>query len=287
VPWVNPTVYLGAGSPNTWHSPTQVAVMAMMLLCVPMTADIIEDFQRRLPAEDAETNVSKRNAVILSVLLAVSLLAKPTFLQAFLPAACLYCLVLWIRRPKNGAFFWRMLAVAAPSILLMFLQYLYYFKIYSATQGSMMMFVSWGKTGEVALKVLLTQAFPIYVLATCMERDTWRKPLYQLTLLMDAASILELLLLSETGHRASDGNFGWALMGASLMLWALTLPLFMKKLGRRLARRRAAAEGQPYLEGDSPRAETVKWSVGGALLLWHLASGIYYIVYLMTTTNSL
>ncbi len=287
VPGINPGVYLGAGSPNTWHSPTQVLTMVFMLLCVPLTADIAESFHRRLPEEGAKTNVPKRDALLLSVLLVVSLLAKPTFMQAFLPAAGLYFLILLIRKPKNAAFFWRMVAVAAPSIVVMFLQYLYYFKIYSVTQGSMIVLVTWGKTGEVALKVFLTQAFPIFVLFTCTERETFRKPLYQLTLLMDAAGVLELLLFSEAGRRASDGNFGWAMMGAALMLWALTLPLFMKKLQKWFAVRRAATRGQPYLEGDNPRAEAVRRGIGAALLLWHLASGVYYIVYLMTTTNAL
>jgi hypothetical protein len=284
---VNPRVYLGAGSPNTWHSPTQILAMVAMLLCVPMTADIAEGFHRRLPEDGAKTNVPKRDAALLSALLVISLLAKPTFLQAFLPAAGLYFLILLIRKPRNAPFFWRMVAVAAPSIVVMFLQYLYYFKIYTVTQGSMMVLVTWEKTGDVALKVLLTQAFPIFALFTCTEKATFRKPLYQMTLLMNAASVLELLLFSEAGRRAADGNFGWAMMGATLMLWALTLPLFMKKLQKWFAVRRAAAKGQPYLEGDNPRGEAIKWGAGAALLLWHLASGVYYIVYLLTTTNAL
>ena len=34
VPWINPTVMLGGGSPNPWHSPTQIALMAPMILSV-------------------------------------------------------------------------------------------------------------------------------------------------------------------------------------------------------------------------------------------------------------
>ena len=281
-------MYLGAGSPNAWHSPTQIVAVTLMLLCVPMTADAVEGFRRRLPEDGEKVNIPARNAVLLSVLLTVSLLAKPTFMQAFLPAAGLYFLALWIRKPKNGAFFWRMIAVAAPGAVLMLLQYLYYFQIYSAAQGSgMMVLVTWQKTGDVVLKALLTRAFPWFVLVTCIDRDTWRSPLYRLAFLMDVISILELLLFSETGRRASDGNFGWAMMGSALMLWTLTLPVFLRRLQGWLTRRRDAAQGRPYLEGASPRAEAAKWASGGALLLWHLASGIYYIVYLLTSTNSL
>lgn len=286
VPWVNPTVYLGVGSPNTWHSPTQMAAMVMMLLCVPMTAYCVETFQRRLPELGAKANVSWRDAAVLAVLLLVSLVAKPTFMQAFLPAACLYFLWMWVRRPKNSPFFLRMLAAAAPAVLFMGLQYLYYFGIIVPSQGDMVLQVSWAKAGEVAVDVLLTRAFPIFVLLTCTERETLKKPLYGLTLAMDAISIVEMLILSENGRRAADGNFGWAMMGSALMLWAITLPLFIRRLKAWLLRRRAAAEGQPYLE-NRPRAEAIRWGVGSALLLWHLASGVYYIVYLLTTGNAL
>lgn len=286
VPGVNPTVYLGIGSPNPWHSPTQMTAMVMMLLCVPLTAQCVETFQLRVPSEGSKANVPPWDAGMLSVLLLLSLFAKPTFMQAFLPAACLYFLVLWIRKPKNSPFFLRMLAVAAPAVLFMVLQYLYYFGIIVPSQGDMALDVSWAKAGDVALSVLLTRAFPLFVLLTCADRETLRKPLYTLTLVMDAVSILEMLLLTETGRRAADGNFGWAMMGSALMLWVLTLPLFVRRLQGFVNRRRAEAQGQPYLE-SRPRAEAARWAGGFALLAWHLASGIYYIVYLLGTANAL
>lgn len=284
IPWLNPTVYLGAGSPNTWHSPTQIAVLVTMLLIVPLVSDKVTALRERQALQGAKANITWREAAVLAVLLGVSLLAKPTFMQAFLPAACLYFLVLWIRNPKNSPFFLRMILAVLPSALLMGLQYLYYFTI--APDVGAAVTLNWQKVGDVTVQVVLTRAFPIFVLATCMTREAWKKPLYQLTLLMDVVSILEMLLLSETGRRAADGNFGWAMMGSSLMLWAVTLPVFMKKLALWCRRRKAAAAGQPYLE-DKPRAEVLKLSAGSALLLWHLASGVYYIVYLLTTNSSL
>ena len=286
IPWINPTVYLGVGSPNTWHSPTQMAAMVMMLLCVPLTARCVDTFRRRLPEQGAKANVGARDALTLSLLLLLSLAAKPTFMQAFLPAACLYFLALWIRKPRNSAFIGRMMLVAAPAVLLMVLQYLYYFGILVPSQGNMIWQVSWAKTGEVATDVLLTRLFPIFALFACADRDTFKKPLYSLALVMDALSILEMLLLSESGRRAADGNFGWAMMGSALLLWAITLPLFVKRVAAWFSRRKAAAEGQPYLE-DRPRAEAARCIVGGVLLLWHVASGIGYIAYLLTTTNAL
>ena len=286
MPALNPHIYYGVGSPNPWHSPTQLLVMVAMLFSIPYTARCVETFQRRLPIDGAKANVPWRDAAILAAVLFVSLAAKPTFLQAFLPAACLYFLVMWIRKPRNSPFFWRMLAAAAPALLLLLLQFLFYFGQILPTQGGIALQVSWEKLGTVAVNVLLNRLFPLFVLLTCVDRDTLKKPLYQLTLLTDAVSILQMLLLTETGSRASDGNFGWAMMGSALMLWAITLPVFADRLLRWLKRRRAAAEGQPYLS-NHPRLEPYKWAAGVLLLLWHAITGAYYVVYLLTTTNVL
>ncbi|MCL1855643.1 MAG: hypothetical protein FWF86_07910, partial [Clostridia bacterium] len=45
MPSVNPAVYIGAGSPNPWHSPTQTTALVFMLLCVPYTAYCYADFE--------------------------------------------------------------------------------------------------------------------------------------------------------------------------------------------------------------------------------------------------
>ena len=286
LPWYNPTVYMGVGSPNTWHSPTQLTVMVFMLLCVPMTARCVDTFQRQLPVEGSKANVPWRDVGILAALLFVSLTAKPTFMQAFLPAACLYFAVMWIRRPRNTPFILRMMVASAPAVLLMVLQYLYYFGIIVPSQGDMVVLVSWDKAADVAISVLLTRAFPLFVLLWIADREEQKKPLWMLTLTMEIVSIVEMLLLSETGRRASDGNFGWAMMGSALMFWALMLPLFCKQVHGWINRRRAAKQGQPFLE-NQPRAEALRLGIGSALLLWHLASGVYYLVYLLNTVNPL
>ena len=57
---INPQVYWGIGSPNPWHSPTQMTVMVLMLICVPLTARYVEDFQRQLPELGVKANISWR-----------------------------------------------------------------------------------------------------------------------------------------------------------------------------------------------------------------------------------
>ncbi len=280
VPWINPTVFLGGGSPNPWHSPTQIALMAPMILAVSWVAMAEE---RNLREKE---NISRKHAALLSTVLLISALIKPTFLQAFLPAAGIYFLVRWVENPGDSRYFLRLLLAAVPAVLAILLEFLFYFGGIVESQGGLTVLFSGAKTLEVLKLVLLTQLFPLCVLVLFADRETLRQPLFTLTLLLDGIAVLQMLFLSETGYRAQDGNFGWAVMGAGLMLWAVTLPLFAYRVSSWVKRLRSASQGQPTVV-SRPRAQAVKIAAGSGLLLWHLASGVWYVMYLLTTQNAL
>ena len=69
VPGYNPTVYAGVGTPNTWHSCTQLIAMVWMLLCVPYTAHCYDGFLRRLPEQGEKTLLPWRKPVALGIML--------------------------------------------------------------------------------------------------------------------------------------------------------------------------------------------------------------------------
>jgi len=79
-------------------------------------------------------------------------------------------------------------------------------------------------------------------------------------------AIVEMLILGEDGRRASDGNFGWGMMGASLMLWIVCMIRFLQ---------------------DDRQWYKPQKLIGWALLAWHLASGVYYVGYLFTSGTTL
>ena len=271
VPFYNPTVYLGVGTPNTWHSCTQMIAMVFMLLCVPYTAHCYDHFASLLPIRKERALLPWREPVTLGVMLFLSLLAKPTFMQAFLPAACFYFLYQWIRHPNNSRFFGQIILCVLPSVLFMIVQYMYYFGIIVPSQGDMVLEISMSKLGRVAASTLLIQAFPLYVLFAYRkagEHDTF----FWLTLVFDAVGIAEFLILGENGRRAADGNFGWGMMGAALMMWVVAMIRFF-----RIEEGCKAASGRLNAR-----------RIGGFVLLgWHALSGAYYIVYLFTTQNVL
>jgi hypothetical protein len=83
------------------------------------------------------------------------------------------------------------------------------------------------------------------------------------------------MFFRETGLRLGHGNFNWASMSASLMLWVLMLGRFLRSFAG-------------YRQGLSPRSSgrSVAYGVGFALIAWHVLSGIYYIYYLLSTNSS-
>lgn len=267
VPSYNPTVYLGVGTPNTWHSCTQLLALAFMVVCVPYTAWCYDTFTHQLAQDGEKTILPWKQAITLGVLLFLSLLAKPSFMQAFLPGCCLYFLYQWIRHPKNSRYFLQVLLCVVPAILFMFFQYLFYFDdTFFHQESGMVLELNWLKTQETLIRVVLMMAFPIYTLFQCRSQKA--DTTFVLTLLFNLVAIVEMLFLGESGIRASDGNFGWGVMGASLMLWIICMIRFLKQSKRQ------------------------KWYMptqlfGWLLLAWHLGSGIYYFVYLLVSRAAL
>lgn len=285
VPEVNPNVYLGIGSPNTWHSPTQLIAMVMMLLGVSYTAYCYTLFERRLLVEGDRAQLPWRNIFLLGGILLLSLLAKPTFMQAFLPAACVYFGIQWMRHRGSSRFFVRMMLAALPSALFMVLQYLFYFSgVLVPAQGGVTILLTGEKVVRVLLATILIQAFPLYVLGSCTSRHTWKDPLMTLALLMDVVGIAEYLLLGETGRRASDGNFGWGMMGGALMLWVAMLIVFFQNIAAHRVAVQSVAEDKKV---TGKKGLSLRHGIGFILLAWHLLSGIYYLFYLLSSDRAL
>ena len=256
LPFYNPTIYYQVGSPNPWHSPTQLLVLVFMLFCVPYTAHLLADFRCDSP--------SWKRPLLLGTLLFFSLFAKPTFLLAFFPAACLYCAVLWAKNPKYSRFFVQILLCVLPALLLIFSQYIYYFGGVIVEGTSMVFSFSLDKVKQIVMAVCLMNAFSLY--ATLCYPKKQHKVLIHLTWLFFMVAFIEYLVLGESGPRAHDGNFGWCMMGASLMLWVVAFlqcfPVWWQ-----------AKKTKTKLRGKD-------W-VAVTLLCWHALSGLYYIGYLL------
>ena len=256
LPWYNPTVYMGPGTPNTWHSPTQIFTLSFALVCIVLTVQSWERCQKN----GADKAFTPLQWIVLAGLLALNALAKPVFLQAFLPAAALYFLILWIRHPEHTRYFWKLIAAYLPCVGVILLQFVFYF-LHPTDRTSMTVAFNWVNIRDTFICLALMEAFPVFVLLTSREkkRDTFT----DLILWANAAAFLEQMFLCEVGRRAADGNFAWAFMGMAVLMWAITLPRFLRET-----------------QQDGRRWRIV---TGWALAAYHVGSGIYYVIYLLST----
>lgn len=265
-------VYRKVGSPNVWHNPTQQAVIAVMLLCVPYLTHCWYEFERRLPKEGDQTLLPWGKVLALAVLLMASLACKPTVMQALLPAAFAFFLAQLLRRPRNWRYFGQIVLAFMPAAAYFLLQYLYYTGVVvEYTSGA-----EFGVTAEscwlAVRNTLMMSAFPLY--AVCVSKKGLMKDkTVVLALLMTLFSVLEAMAFRETGMREGHGNFTWAANSSSFFLWVVMTGSYLRDFALDVK------------AGAMSLGRKAVYGVGWALMAWHLYSGLYYIYFLLITQN--
>ncbi len=260
------------GSPNAWHSPTQITASAVMLLAAPALCSLLRDYEALGPGP--RVRVSWRKLALPALTLCLSVLAKPTFFQAFLPAAGVYGLRLVIRR-YHGAwrFFWQVLLAFVPAAMIFAFSYLYYGGMVTGTGAGLVFGFSAERLLLGLRNLLLMAAFPVAVLCVCGKGRLRGNHGVWLAIGTAGFALLEFCLFAEQGLRGADGNLGWALMSACGLLWAYALPLCRSWL-RSL--REAGRVGWP---------QRVLIALGAALLTSHLVGGVCYLIYLFPAST--
>lgn len=294
VPGLNDTVYRGIGSPTVWHNPTQLAVMVTAMLCVPYALHCWYTFERSLASLGDQAMIPWRKVIVLAVLLMVSLSAKPTFMQALIPAAAVFFLAQWIRHPRNSRYFLQIIVAFFPAVVYFVLQYLYYTGVVVPFSSGVEFSLTLQSAWEALRNMLLMAAFPLFVLLFCDRRACLRDRAVVLSLLMAAFSVLEAMCLRETGVRINHGNFNWASMSSAFILWVTILPHFFDAVSGYRADathlKQDVASGvvtSTVLRQRSSqlRLRSIAFLGGFILLVWHAYSSIYYIYYLLSSGN--
>lgn len=274
IPGVNDRVYRGIGSPNVWHNPTQQAVLVSALMVLPLLCRCWYEFECRYPKEGEKTMLPWGEVVLLAVFLMGSLACKPTFMQALLPAAFVMFLAELCRRPRCWRYFGQIVLAFLPAVAYFLLQYLYYTGVVvEFTSG-----VEFGVTLESFLSMLrstvMMSLFPLYAVFCCYKKGMFKDRMLVLALLMVFFSLLEGMAFRETGLREGHGNFTWAANSSSFILWVTMTGIFLREFVSGLKAKTLSA------------GRKAAYAVGFALAGWHLASGVYYLYFLLNTGNA-
>jgi hypothetical protein len=214
----------------------------------------------------------------LAVLLVLSNLSKPSFIQVFYPAIfVLMFLWLFAYRFRNFPFGMQLLVCCLPSVGLMGMQFLsaFYGTTNSDSAGVVIapFKVAGLYTDNIAISTLLVLAFPLLMGLCSIIRRTfdWTDFFAWVMLLVGMA---EKFLLAEGGSRMAHGNFSWGYIIALYLLWFVSI------------RDLAVWKGRLAGEISVWRVfSIIGFLLCGLVLLAHFVSGIYYLYYLIVLGN--
>lgn len=261
LPFYNEYVYVGQGSPNVWHNPTNLCVRPIAIVTFWLFCDLFKK-QREKQA------IRKSESVLLSLLIILGQMAKPSLIQILIPGIVLY-LVLVYRECKDTFFDFAKLimGILFPGICLLVFQYVISFYVSSMADGGVVIapFAFLKEfSPNIFISFVLGYAFPLYVYIT--NSGLLKNIETRFALCLAVSGLLESVFFAESGSRMNHGNLFWGyLLGMFIVYMVSILQFFSINIDRK------------------NKAETMKY-VGGCLLLClQIIAGVYYIFILLET----
>lgn len=221
LPSYNVQYYLGQGTPNTWHNPTNPAVRPIGILAFYLLLQILERW-------DKEKKVNKKELLILAVLLVISELLKPSFIQMFIPGTGLYFLLRLIyHKGENIGFYIRIISAFIPAVILMGVQWILVFDLNDKSGGVAFSWLTEIKmwTPNIFISYFLAFAFPLFVLFVNFKEYV-HVPEIQFVWICEFVAWMEKACLIEKGKNSIAGNFGWAHLLTMFFVWMVMLKYF-------------------------------------------------------------
>jgi len=212
-------MYIGSYAPNVWHNST-------ILFLFPFALILFDLSYRQLQAFD-----NTRNWLIL-MLIALNLFIKPSYFLVFI---CVYPLMLLIQYRLHKQFWLGILPLVAGMAILI-IQYIVIYKISgpAANDSSSVVFLPFYKNPElnedminIPFAMIFSLFFPI-LYSILNIRKLYRNKLFIYTFLSFIFSVLIFFLISETGRRASHGNYYWQIIITTWLCFFIALLSLLK-----------------------------------------------------------
>ena len=228
MPWYNKgRIYLGQGSPNTWHNPTVLMVRPFAYLVLFQSMKMFEK-----PIFLADYKKEWKAALMIYILLFFSALAKPAFYQVFFPAIFIYCVALVLI--NHGDYFWNAFLLflsCIPTVLLFVLQFVLIFflsKVAKSGDAGGQIGVQFWAVAKVyspnpIFSLFLASAFPIAVLLYILIFKKKTDRIYWFSWVMYVCSVIEKWILVEKNVRQKHGNFAWGFIIALSIIFFVSL----------------------------------------------------------------
>ena len=265
VPWFNKEPYLGQSSPNVWHNPTTIMVRPFALLVfLLVSAEVI-----RCRRSEFEEGVSVPKGILIAVLLILSCLAKPSFVQIFYPGI-FTLMVIWliVYKGKNLKMALQLFVVCLPSLAVMIIQLVNSFYGGTGEGGGIAIApfkVAGLRTSSIPISMLLVTAFPLLmaILTIIRKKMGWSEIF---AWILFAWGAFWRLLLEEQGARAAHGNFTWGYVLGLYLIWFTAVRSYLEL----------------YFDDEMTGTKRgVGFVIASIVLAAHFLSGLYYLFYLV------
>ncbi|MBE5852733.1 MAG: hypothetical protein E7299_07270 [Lachnospiraceae bacterium] len=259
--------YIGMESANIWHNSTYIVMKPLALLCIILYIDLMDSYQDTL---------SVKSWFAFSFTLVICTGVKPSFLVAFAPMMAIFLLLDLIKGiPFQKVVFFGLTVI--PSLLVILLQNAVLFGDNTGNGWEIRPGYALSMhSGYPLIAAALSILFPLVVLVWNVRRlkiDRW----VSFAWLMAFVGFAEVFLLCETGGRASDGNFMWGYSFAILIIFVVSVLLWLAEI--------QAVKACAFLEQEKKAKENylrmAYLTVASLVLLYHIYCGAYFYLNLL------
>jgi len=302
-------LYRSVGGMNTWHNPTSYGVKPWVIVSFFLFVQMLE-YAERDKASRGQIFLGKRrdgfwlSSVFFALALVMMAWGKISGLQGFVPAAVLYVFLWWASSRFSIARLRQCLTFALPflpSVAYFAYRYFVYFPSDTAGQGAGSRTVFMGFDGVHWERIpifLWAMSFPIFV--TLLRVKTLPKDkrlgISWLTYMFCFFERDMFVILGKSGKVNTDGNTGWGVHYAALILFISSLLSFNQFMIDAHRKRLAEREQTPGETGQGKKGvraglrrvfgngklDAALCHIGMVWAALYLMSGIFYLYTYMT-----
>lgn len=269
--------YIGYQNANMWHNSTYNVMRFVALWCLIIYLDIYEDIYKK-------KTYSVRRLIYFSLVLALSVAVKPSFLTVFAPVMAIELLYDWLIKKEKFKNVFCFGITVIPSLIIMLLQSIVLFGEDTGNGYAISPFTALSQRGDhPKVTLILSILFPLVVFITHIKAAI-KDRIYAGSLLVWLFGFLEVFLFTETGARGGDGNFFWGYSIALFVVFAESLIIALKDLTSLICKAKENAdEANNDMENASKanagKVNAFKIVVAIVCLMifaWHAISGLVY-----------
>lgn len=216
-PWFNDRQIQGQGTPNMWHSPTFASCSPFVIICTFLFINLMKSFREN-------RKIAVMDFVRSGLFLLLSVTAKPSFFQIFIPAVAILFIIMLIQtKGKSLLFSLRYVISCIPAGMWCVFAFLVNF-ISEDTNGGNSVGVGFFEvwkiwSSNVLFSFVIGAMFPLVYFIIYKEKAVNSD--MSIVLLCLFCGVLESALLKETGDRFYDANFFWGYYSALSLLYVM------------------------------------------------------------------